>query len=180
MLPDIIARAAELALQEVPEISVGAQLLPAEFKSLAKLWAAARFTAMQESIAYRSPDDPHWATGYLTFYDLRDEEGWPRFVRTQQPALLPRELILLASVSEEHVPFQNPLGEPHTLGEFQIWKQRLLGRAHGRRGILDVLRPGVESVRLIRASGWPYLARMDMTALVKPGPRTAKNVAGVA
>jgi hypothetical protein len=138
--------------------------------SFVRFWSKARFNVQQQSILTLLPDDPLYGRGYLYHYelvwheqgDLEDAayraEGITYHLRIEfnlnTPAA-PRELILLASVSESPIPFLSPSGTSLPKHLFNATKSRMLGREQRRSAgaVLPALRPGVAAVQYLCQGG---------------------------
>lgn len=131
-----------------------------------RYWSKAKFEAQQESIIRLDSSDPLYGRGFLWPYKLEWSETldslWNlRIIHAaDQPS--PRELILLASVSEEahHWPFSRTI--------FRTTKTRMLGKERNRRAgsVLPALRPAVANVLLTTNQTSSFIKTWDMTSEV--------------
>lgn len=138
--------------------------------SFTRFWSKARFEVQQQSILTLLPDDPAFGRGYLWPYELHWHESEVGYLLRVEYNLntqaSPRELILLASVSEFAVPF------PHPRSIFSAAKFRMLGK-EGKRGagaIAPVLRPGVAAVQYSYQGDTPTVTAVHYPDLVDIEP----------
>lgn len=128
--------------------------------SFTRFWSKARFEVQQQSILTLLPDDPLYGKGYLYHYELVWHHASDLSLRLRiefnlnTPAA-PRELILLASVSESSIPFVSASGTSLPKHLFNATKSRMLGREQRRSAgaVLLALRPGVAAVQYLCQGG---------------------------
>ena len=130
--------------------------------SFVRFWSKARFDVQQQSIVTLLPDDPLYGRGYLYHYELvwheSDDPAADLQLRIEfnlnTPAS-PRELILLASVSESPIPFVSPSGTPLPKHLFNATKSRMLGREQQRSAgaVFLALRSGIAAVQYLCQGG---------------------------
>ncbi len=140
-----------------------------------RAWARTRFEHQQLSILKLSPDHPDYGRGYLWPYELQwtEQPGSNWLLRIQKnlrnPAA-PRELILLASVSETNIPFLDVLGASLPRHVFRAAKSRMLGgeikRNNGPGVIAPGLRPAVASVQYSCQKGIAYISAIILSNVV--------------
>lgn len=126
--------------------------------SFTRFWSKARFEVQQQSILMLLPDDPLYGRGYLYHYELVWHESQDpdaglhlRIEFNLNTPAAPRELILLASVSESPIPFMGASGTSLPKHLFNATKSRMLGREQLRStgAVLPTLRPGVAAVQYL-------------------------------
>lgn len=121
-----------------------------------KVWSATRFEEQQQSILKLGPDHPEYGRSFLWPYELMWTEQatgvWMlRIQYNLRTSASPRELILLASVSELPIPFTDGSDTSYSNHLFRAAKSRMLG-GEGRRAakaIAPSLRPAVISVQYL-------------------------------
>jgi hypothetical protein len=153
------------------EATIEAALQPHDVAWLTRAWARARFAAQQNSILHGHPDDPDYGRGNLWYYALRlttvPDGQQLSFVRVAEHDPSVRELILLASVNEVPIRYEDLLGNELCSREFYIVRQRMLGEAKGRQGIALPLRPAVRLVQLINYEGRQCLRVLDVQKFIR-------------
>lgn len=145
--------------------------------SFARFWAKARFEAQQQSILLSPPDHPYYGRGYLWPYELRwrerdDDTSLLRIEFNLNAVATPRELILLAAVSESFVPFNDAAGLALSITAFKGAKTRMLGR-EGKRtsgAVAPRLRPLVANVQYTCQGGAAYLTAVNPPDVVDIEP----------
>lgn len=119
-----------------------------------------RFLEQQKSILSTRPDHPQFGRGYLLDYELHwtphpsIKDHWSlRIVCAPHRLLSPREAILLASVSENKIPFAG------TDSVFRVTKARMLDRDRSRRfyAVHVKLRYGITNVYWDKSDAGNYV-----------------------
>ena len=150
-------------------LNISVPLSTSARNSFIRFWSKARFEVQQQSILTLLPDDPLYGRGYLWPYELiwhEDPKDGSSFLLRIQYNLLtqasPRELILLASVSESPVPF------PASKALFTTARARMLGK-DGKRmsgAVAPSLRPGVAAVQYACQGGAATVAAVHFPDVV--------------
>ena len=153
-------------LQERPRVLTIHQPLDLRAQtSITRLWSKTRFTQQQQSIIQLHPDHPDYGRGSLWPYDLEWTEGLDaklklRIIHNPNHSPSPREAILLASVSEQPVPF------PTSRSVFNATKSRMLGRNRKSSAVLPALRPAVANVQFSTEAGKSWATAWNMQEVV--------------
>lgn len=138
-----------------------------------KAWAQARFENQQHSILTKPPDHQGYGRGTLWEYELKWTEHntstW--LLRIERNLLIrpaPRELILLASVSELPIPFEEPDGSPIPRHVFRAAKSRMLGGENKRMAgvIAPSLRAAVANVQYTCQTTGTYISAVNFPNVV--------------
>jgi hypothetical protein len=143
--------------------------------SFTRFWSKARFEVQQQSILTLLPDDPLYGKGYLYHYELVWHESQDpdaglhlRIEFNLNTPAAPRELILLASVSESPIPFVSASGASLPKSLFNATKSRMLGRENKRAAgaVLPALRPGVATVQYLCQGGTTAVGSVSFPDMV--------------
>ena len=158
MSTELLNYCLEQLLARPRALNISVPLSTSARNSFTRFWSKARFEVQQQSILTLLPDDPLYGRGYLWPYELiwhEDESSLERLSTNGNSSFLlriqynlltqasPRELILLASVSESAVPF------PASKALFTAARTRMLGK-DGKRmsgAVHLALRSGVAAVQ---------------------------------
>jgi hypothetical protein len=150
MSTELLNYCLEQLLAHPRALNISVPLSSAARNSFTRFWSKARFEVQQQSILTLLPDDPLYGRGYLWPYELiwhEDPKDASSFLLRIQYNLLapasPRELILLASVSESAVPFLA------SKALFTAARTRMLGKDSKRMSgaVHLALRSGVAAVQ---------------------------------
>lgn len=140
---------------------------------LIKAWSKTRFKTQQLSILQLPPDHPDYGRGYLWPYEFIWTTYSPdnfllRIEYNLHPPVAPRELILLASVSEIRIPFTDANGAPIARHVFRAAKSRMLSKEKKRTSgaITPSLRPAVANVQYLYQVEGTYIAAVDFQNMV--------------
>lgn len=138
-----------------------------------RAWSQARFEEQQRSILTLSPDSQDYGRGILWPYELKwsQQPAGGYLLRIERNLLIqpaPRELILLASVSELPIPFENPDGSPIPRHVFRAAKSRMLGGESKRAAgaVAPSLRASVANVQYTCQTTGTYISAVDFPAVV--------------
>lgn len=133
-------------------ITINQPLTRGQFINFSNRFANAKFTEQQHSIITSDPE--HFGKGRLWHYELvyEDLRNGFRIERHATPSPSARELILLASVTDEDVPF------PYSLPVFNTTHGRLMGRdKRAKKLVAASLRPAIAAVHLVCQGSASYL-----------------------
>ena len=173
MSTDLLNYCLEQLVSQPRALNIRVPLSGSVRNGFTRFWSKARFDVQQQSILTLLPDNPLYGKGYLWPYKLawqeqRDLTYLLRIEFNLNVPTTPRELILLASVSESPIPFINAAGKSIPKMLFSVTKTRLLGR-EGRRGagaVAPALRPGIAAVQYLCQSGPATIGSVAFSTMV--------------